>query len=90
VQAIEVVDPATQAVLATRMMGGFGGGKYYAFDVAGDVELTARRTAGPNAIVAGIFIDPVPANASADGDDDINWTVRLGGKKGGPKRPHKK
>lgn len=59
-QTVDVLDAGTGQVLATRSAGGFAGGQYLVFDVRGSVRLRITQTGGQNAVLAGLFVDPVP------------------------------
>jgi hypothetical protein len=57
-QTIEVVDPATGAVLHRVESGAFGNGIYWTWQVAGRVSIRVTRTAGPSTGISGLFFDP--------------------------------
>ena len=55
-ETVQVVDTATGAILDTRSVSGFAGGKYLVYNVTGHIQF--RITNGPgsiNAVMAGIF-----------------------------------
>ncbi|QEH36754.1 TAP-like protein [Aquisphaera giovannonii] len=56
-EQIKVVDPATGAVLDTRSATAFGGGVYLTWRLSGHAQFVVTRTAGPNAVVSGLFFD---------------------------------
>ncbi|MDQ3257907.1 MAG: hypothetical protein M3R15_29140, partial [Acidobacteriota bacterium] len=56
-QSIEVSDAATGAVLDTRSNSGFTNGRYVVWNIRGRVRLRVTRTAGPNAVMSGLFLD---------------------------------
>ena len=56
-QRIDVLDAATGVVLDTRMVGGFGSGRYLVWTITGHVIFRVTRTAGANAVISGLFID---------------------------------
>jgi hypothetical protein len=60
-QRVEVLDAATGAVLDSREMGGFSGGRYLVWELAGHVRLRVTRLAGANAVVSGLFFGPATA-----------------------------
>jgi hypothetical protein len=67
-EQIQIQNASTGAVLATNSISNFAGGVYLQWDVSGDVVITVTRTAGTNAVINGLFIDPdppAPAAASA-------------------------
>jgi hypothetical protein len=54
-ERVDVVDPATGAVLDSRTISNFAGGQYLSWTVTGRVTLRVTATAGPNAVLSGIF-----------------------------------
>ncbi|HEY8455837.1 MAG TPA: 5'-nucleotidase C-terminal domain-containing protein [Actinopolymorphaceae bacterium] len=46
-------------VLGTADVRRFRGGRYLLWDIPGSVRLTVERTAGANAVVSGLFLDPL-------------------------------
>jgi hypothetical protein len=54
-ERVDVIDPSTGAVLDTRTVTGFSGGTYLSWDVTGHVAFRITGTAGPNAVVSGLF-----------------------------------
>jgi hypothetical protein len=63
-EQLEVIDPATGQVLDTRSIANFDSGVYLAWDVLGGVTFRVTRTAGSNAVISGLFFDPVSATAA--------------------------
>jgi hypothetical protein len=57
---VDIVDAITGTVLDTRQLSGFMGGQYLVWTVRGHVSLVVTRTGGINAVVSGLFLDPVP------------------------------
>ncbi|MBS1819489.1 MAG: S8 family serine peptidase [Acidobacteria bacterium] len=56
-ERIDVVDPASGAVLDTRLMSGFQNGQYLAWAISGHVAIRVTNVAGVNAVVSGLFFD---------------------------------
>jgi hypothetical protein len=54
-ETIEMRDAATNGVLDTRTLSGFGGGRYLLWTVSGHVVIRVTNLTGPNAVVAGLF-----------------------------------
>jgi subtilisin family serine protease len=86
-ERVEVLD-GSGAVLDTQNVAGFAGGKYAIWEVQGAVRIRITRTAGVNAVVSGLFLDPVtsppPAGATAvfagtDSTTQGNWVGMYGG-----------
>jgi hypothetical protein len=85
-QRVEVLDAATGAVLDARAVSGFGGGTYLTWDLAGAVVLRVTRTAGPNAVLSGLFFGAPPAPppsssatyVGADATTSGGWVGRYG------------
>jgi hypothetical protein len=72
-QRIDVVDAATGAVLDTRTATGFTGGQYWVWTVTGAVQFRLTRTAGANAVVSAVFIDPVAGTAVAPASTPVTF-----------------
>jgi hypothetical protein len=64
-ETISILDAATSAVLNTQTFSGFHNGQYVSWSVQGNVVIQVTRTRGVNAVVAGIFFDPVPSSAAS-------------------------
>jgi hypothetical protein len=65
-ETIDVLDASTSAVLNTRSLSGFGAGQYLAWNIKGHVVVRVTRTAGPNAVLSGIFFGgALPAQTAA-------------------------
>ncbi|WP_165071831.1 fibronectin type III domain-containing protein [Paludisphaera rhizosphaerae] len=88
---IEVVDPVTSVVLDSREASQFHDGLYQTWDVRGSVQFRITRVGGSNAVVSGIFFDPVPgtstapatptgvaASAVSDSAVQVTWTASAG------------
>ncbi|HZY83286.1 MAG TPA: hypothetical protein VFE78_00535, partial [Gemmataceae bacterium] len=58
-EQVDVLDGTTGKVLDTRTVNGFFGGEYLVWDVSGDVAFRLTRQAGNNAVLSGLFFDPV-------------------------------
>lgn len=90
-ERIEVLDAETSAVLDTQPVSDFGGGQYVIWNIKGHVTFAVTLTAGANAVVSGVFLDPVggavadvqsptiPAGvvavAASSGQVDLGWTA---------------
>jgi len=55
-ETITFKDANTGAVLSTQAASGFAGGKYYIWNVTGNVNVTFTSTAGHWAVLSGIFV----------------------------------
>ena len=64
-ERIDVLDAATNAVLDTRSISGFQGGRYLVWKLKGHVTLKVTLTGGPNAVISGLFFGPSSAAATA-------------------------
>ena len=60
-EQIQIQNASTGAVLDTSSISNFANGVYLQWDVSGDVVITVTCTAGKNAVIGGLFIDPDPA-----------------------------
>ena len=58
-EQVDVLDAVTGKVLDTRAVNSFSGGEYLVWDVSGDVAFRLTRKAGNNAVLSGLFFDPV-------------------------------
>jgi hypothetical protein len=57
-ERIDVIDPTTGTVLDTRSISSFQNGEYLTWDIKGHVQFRVTSTAGPNAVISGIFFEP--------------------------------
>lgn len=58
-QRIDVLDATTQYVLDTRTLDHFHDGQYVVWNVTGHVVVKVTLLGGVNAVVSGVFLDPV-------------------------------
>jgi hypothetical protein len=58
-QRVEVRDATTGALLDSRTMTGFRGGQYLIWRVTGRVTIHVTCTLGANAVVSGLFFNPM-------------------------------
>ncbi len=79
------ISTASGALLSTEAVSSFVNGVYLTWQVTGDVVITITDTAGPNAVLTGVFIDPMksvpPATASFIKSDTTtrgNWERTYG------------
>ena len=56
-ERIDGLNPSTGAVLDSRSLSAFNNGTYLSWMVSGHVQLRVTMTAGPNAVVSGVFFD---------------------------------
>ena len=54
-ERVDVVDPATGAVLQSKTLASFSGGVYVAWSLSGHVQLRVTNLAGANAVASGLF-----------------------------------
>jgi hypothetical protein len=77
--AIQVLDAATEAVLDTRSISGFGSGVYLVWNVSGHVRFNIIQTGNGNAVISGVFfggssaINSAAAFVRADTATEGNW-----------------
>jgi hypothetical protein len=64
-EEIEVINTATGEVLDTEELSNFSSGTYLTWDVSGSVTFKVTRTAGSNAVISGLFFDPVSPTSAA-------------------------
>ncbi|MFN0166066.1 MAG: beta strand repeat-containing protein [Bryobacteraceae bacterium] len=87
VQTIDILDAVSGAVLDTRSVSAFNGGKWLSWNLSGHVLIRVTRTGGINAVVSGIFFDPPappdfnisasPASQSVNRGSSTNYTVTV-------------
>ncbi len=56
-ERVEVINTANGGILATQDVNNFQNGEFVSFDVTGDTTFRILRTAGPDAVVSGVFLD---------------------------------
>jgi hypothetical protein len=66
-EQVQLTNAATGAVLDTETVSSFSSGVYLQWAVRGNVLFTFTRLAGKNAVLSGLFFDPV----STSGGDDV-------------------
>ena len=59
VTRVEVLDAASQLVLSTQTVSSYTAGKYLSWSVRGHVVLRVTSQGGANAVVSGLFFDPI-------------------------------
>ena len=80
-ETIQLSNAATGAVLGTRSISSFADGVYLQWTISGDVTFTVTKTAGPNAVLSGIFFDPFVTSAAYIKEDTTtegNWIGAYG------------
>ena len=63
-ERIQVIDAQTAAILDTQDVSSYPGGKYLVWNISGNVIFKVTLTSGANALVSGLFLDPVGGVAS--------------------------
>jgi hypothetical protein len=64
-ETVQITDAASSAVLSTQTISSFQSGEYLNYVVSGHIVITITRTAGANAVLNGLFLDPTPAGTAA-------------------------
>jgi hypothetical protein len=59
-EQVQITDAATGLVLSTQSISSFQNGLYLDYAVSGRIIITITRTAGANAVLSGLFLDPPP------------------------------
>jgi uncharacterized delta-60 repeat protein/RHS repeat-associated protein len=84
-QTIEMIDPNTSAVLASKSLSDFHDGKWATFQASGNVKFRFTKTGGYNAVVSAIVLDPARTTARTsytsnyyDAADRLTDTVNVG------------
>ena len=57
-QTVTLSNASTSAVLNTQSVSNFTNGEYLVWTISGNVQITFTRTAGANAVLNGLFLDP--------------------------------
>ena len=81
IEQIQVTNAANGAVLNTEVLSNFSAGVYLDWRLAGNVVITVKSLAGPNAVVSGLFFDPTPTTAVPIKEDSAtqgNWIGTYG------------
>lgn len=55
VETIQIVDPATNNVVSSQVLSNFSNGVYLIWYVSGNLKINVTASAGPNAVISGIF-----------------------------------
>jgi hypothetical protein len=71
-EVVQVVDEATNYVLDTENVTNFGGGVYLSWNISGNVIVTVTSTAGPNAVVSGVFFGPSGTGSTSPGPESVS------------------
>ncbi len=58
-ETVNIIDPTTSKVLDTRTISDFAAGQYLVWNITGHVVFQFNKLNGANAIVNGVFVDPV-------------------------------
>ena len=58
-ETITILNPNTNAVLATEAMSAFNGGVYAVFNITGNVLVTVAYKSGSNAVLSGLFLSTI-------------------------------
>ncbi|HEY3938290.1 MAG TPA: Ig-like domain-containing protein, partial [Bryobacteraceae bacterium] len=75
-ETISILDATSHAVLSTQAVSNFHNGVYEIWNIASHVTIQVTYTGGQNAVVSGLFLDPVPVTVPAP-------TVSITGPAGG-------
>ena len=85
-ETVTIIDANSSTVLSTQPYASFTGGVWEIYQIKGHVQIQVTHTGGDNAIVNGIFFDPVSSatvtSAASYSDADAttlgNWTGKYG------------
>ncbi len=61
-EQVQIINATTGAVLDTETISAFSGGTYLQWVVNGNVLIKVTKLAGPNAVLSGLFLDPVTSS----------------------------
>ena len=65
VERVQISNAATGAVLELKTVSSFSKGVYLQWEVSGNILITITRVSGVNAVLSGLFLDPIDRAASA-------------------------
>ena len=54
-ETIQIADPSTNNILDSESLANFSGGVYLIWNITGQVQINVTSTAGPNAVISGVF-----------------------------------
>ena len=82
-ETVTIMDAATNSVLSTQAFSGFHNGQYASWNIQGHVHIQVTWTGGANAVLSGLFFDPIlTTSASYAGSVDTTtkgtWTGHYG------------
>lgn len=86
-ELVEAIDPATNAILDSRVVSNFANGQYLVYNVSGNVQFRVTALTGSSAFLSGLFFDtasaaPPPVNTAPQITDVANQTIQSGGTAG--------
>ncbi len=64
-ETVQISDATTGTVLDTETVSSFSKGVYLQWEVSGDIVITLTKTAGPSALLSGLFFDAVGTPGTA-------------------------
>jgi hypothetical protein len=64
-ETVTISDASSGTVLSTQSVSSFHGGVYLDYAVSGNIVITFTRTAGANAVLSGLFLDPASSPGTA-------------------------
>ncbi len=79
-EQVQLTNAATGTVLNTQTVSSFNSGVYLTFAVSGNVNITFTHLTGLNAVLSGLFLDPVTTAAFIKQDTTTqgNWSGTYG------------
>ena len=76
-EQVQISDASTGAVLSTQSVSAFQSGVYLDYVVSGHIVITITLTAGANAVLSGLFLDPL-STATFDRQDTATQGTWIG------------
>ncbi len=64
-EQIQLSNAGTGIVLSTETVSSFSNGAYLNWTISGNVLITITKTAGANAVLSGLFLDPAPTSPTS-------------------------
>lgn len=71
-QGILILNTQTDKVISYKVLSGFANGIYWTYNLRGNVQIRVKRLKGPQAVLSGIFFDPVPTSTSTASASTVN------------------
>jgi YVTN family beta-propeller protein len=78
-EKLQITDAVSGSQLDSQTISGFNNGVWLVWNISGHVHINVTGSAGPNALLSGIFFDPVPGGGAEAVSVTPNSTTLAGG-----------